>query len=129
MDDNNGRRQSYALISQHHMSNFSIRPLGLRPQWDYGMRFFSLCFVVDGFISNVVQHVQVPVISKHMCNFLYQKISSKIRIHISNDMLCAGLQQGGKDACQVRQRTRRQTDSQSSKRIPVDLLLQYRAID
>lgn len=54
----------------------------------------------DGFISNVVQHVQVPIISKHTCNFLYQKISSKIRIHISNDMLCAGLQQGGRDACQ-----------------------------
>jgi len=53
-----------------------------------------------GNIAETVQHVEVPIISRSMCNRLYQKIMQYVRIHISNDMLCAGFETGGRDACQ-----------------------------
>jgi secreted trypsin-like serine protease len=56
--------------------------------------------VEDGVVSEVVQHVLVPIVSKQTCNYLYSKIAPKIKIHISSDMTCAGFERGGKDACQ-----------------------------
>lgn len=53
-----------------------------------------------GEVSNVVRHVRVPIIGNSLCNRLYDKISHKVALHISDDMLCAGLETGGKDACQ-----------------------------
>ena len=49
----------------------------------------------------MVNHVQVPVISNRVCNKMYEKISNKVRLHILSDMMCAGFDVGGKDACQV----------------------------
>ncbi len=53
-------------------------------------------------MSNIVRHVQVPIISNNLCNRLYGKISSMVKLHISDDMMCAGFEAGGRDACQVR---------------------------
>lgn len=53
-----------------------------------------------GMVSGLVRHVLVPVISSRLCNILYDKISHAVRLDITDDMMCAGLEQGGKDACQ-----------------------------
>jgi len=54
-----------------------------------------------GVVSNVVQHVVVPVVDSRLCNRLYQKIADKVKLDISDDMMCAGIEEGGRDACQV----------------------------
>lgn len=54
-----------------------------------------------GVVSGLVNHVLVPVISSRLCNILYDKIPHAITLDITDDMMCAGLEQGGKDACQV----------------------------
>ena len=53
-------------------------------------------------MSAIVNHVTVPVISNALCNKLYGKLAPKVKLQIKPDMLCAGLDIGGKDACQVR---------------------------
>jgi len=53
-----------------------------------------------GNVSAVVNHVLVPVLSNDLCNEMYAAISHKVKLHISRDQLCAGLAEGGKDACQ-----------------------------
>ncbi|XP_014669797.1 PREDICTED: trypsin-7-like [Priapulus caudatus] len=47
-----------------------------------------------GYISNILQAVQVPVITNALCKKQYGSSS------ITDDMLCAGYPEGGKDACQ-----------------------------
>ena len=54
-----------------------------------------------GVVSNVVQHVVVPVVESRLCNRLYQAIADKVKLDISDDMMCAGIEEGGRDACQV----------------------------
>jgi len=54
-----------------------------------------------GVVSNVVQHVLVPVVDSRLCNRLYEKIADKVKLDISDDMMCAGIEEGGRDACQV----------------------------
>ena len=54
-----------------------------------------------GEVSNVVQHVVVPVVDSQLCNRLYEKIADKVKLDISDDMMCAGIDEGGRDACQV----------------------------
>jgi secreted trypsin-like serine protease len=59
--------------------------------------------VEDGALSSVVNHVLLPLIGRNACNNLYQKVTREtpeIKINISSDMLCAGFEQGGRDACQ-----------------------------
>lgn len=58
-------------------------------------------FVLAGAVSNVVRHVLVPIVSRRLCNQLYEKIADKVKLEISLDMTCAGIEEGGKDACQV----------------------------
>jgi len=53
-----------------------------------------------GVISNVVNHVSVPIVDQGDCNQLYANITEKIRLNISDDMMCAGVSEGGRDACQ-----------------------------
>jgi len=64
---------------------------------------FAMCLVcgVAGEVSSVVQHVLVPVVDSSLCNRLYEKIADKVKLDISNDMMCAGIKEGGRDACQV----------------------------
>ena len=59
------------------------------------------CLLAGGNVSTIVRHVQVPVISNPLCNKYYTKISNMVKLHISEDMMCAGVDEGGKDACQV----------------------------
>ena len=54
-----------------------------------------------GVVSNVVRHVLVPIVNRRICNELYEKIADKVKLEISEDMTCAGADEGGRDACQV----------------------------
>ncbi len=45
---------------------------------------------------NVLQEVEVPVIGNRQCNCLYGVGE------ITDNMICAGLLEGGKDSCQVK---------------------------
>ncbi|XP_076353868.1 transmembrane protease serine 9-like isoform X2 [Tachypleus tridentatus] len=52
--------------------------------------------------SKVLQEVSIPVVSNKNCNSSYSKVaSSKYPQGITRGQICAGLSQGGKDACQV----------------------------
>lgn len=53
-----------------------------------------MIFVLDFQVTNVLQEVQLPVVSNTECNADYKDI-------ITNNMICAGIIEGGKDACQV----------------------------
>jgi secreted trypsin-like serine protease len=53
-----------------------------------------------GVVSNVVQHVLVPVVNRRICNVMYEKIADTVKLDISDDMMCAGTPEGGRDACQ-----------------------------
>jgi len=53
-----------------------------------------------GAVSSVVNHVIVPVVDQDLCSQLYENISQKVKLTISDDMMCAGLSEGGRDACQ-----------------------------
>lgn len=52
-------------------------------------------------MSNVVRHVLVPIVNRRLCNELYEKIADTVKLEISDDMTCAGTEEGGRDACQV----------------------------
>jgi secreted trypsin-like serine protease len=56
--------------------------------------------VEAGNVSNIIRHVQIPIISNKLCNKLYAKIANMVKLTISSDMMCAGFETGGKDACQ-----------------------------
>lgn len=56
---------------------------------------------VGGSISDIVRHVQLPIISAKLCNKFYEELGALIDFFISDDMLCAGYDDGGRDACQV----------------------------
>ena len=59
------------------------------------------CMSSAGVVSDVVRHVVVPVVDTKLCNELYSNISGE-KFAITDDMLCAGVDTGGLDACQVR---------------------------
>lgn len=42
-----------------------------------------------------MQAVRVPIVNTHTCNVAYNNT-------ILNGMICAGYEEGGKDACQVK---------------------------
>jgi transmembrane serine protease 6 len=48
----------------------------------------------------VLQHVNVPVIENNVCELWHRKRGINIKIH--DEMMCAGYEFGGRDACQVR---------------------------
>ena len=48
-----------------------------------------------------MRHVQVPVINNEICNKLFENIDNVFKLEIPDDMMCAGFDDGGKDACQV----------------------------
>ena len=49
-----------------------------------------------------MRHVQVPVIANEMCNDMYSKMEGDVTLLVSDDMMCAGFDYGGHDACQVK---------------------------
>lgn len=51
----------------------------------------------SGKASDTLRSVKLPIISAHRCNS-----SASYSGHITNNMICAGFNNGGKDACQVR---------------------------
>ncbi|KAI0239662.1 Serine protease 30 [Lamellibrachia satsuma] len=53
-----------------------------------------------GNVSSIVRHVRVPIIDNGVCNVMYSKIADQVKLHIGDDMMCAGYKTGGKDACQ-----------------------------
>ncbi|KAJ8250897.1 hypothetical protein GJAV_G00214510 [Gymnothorax javanicus] len=48
----------------------------------------------DGFLANVLQEVEVPVVGPRRCRCAYGDSE------ITSNMICAGLEAGGKDSCQ-----------------------------
>lgn len=47
----------------------------------------------------MLQHVNVPVIDNNVCEVWHRRRGINIRIH--DEMMCAGYEFGGRDACQV----------------------------
>ena len=60
------------------------------------------CVLAEGKVSSVVRHVQVPIVDNALCNEMYAKLAHVMEIDIPDDMMCAGFDDGGHDACQVR---------------------------
>ncbi len=50
----------------------------------------------DIFLSNYLIKVSVPVVSRSSCQSVY-----KSEFTITDNMICAGFKEGGKDSCQV----------------------------
>ena len=67
------------------------------PTFDY----WKTVLFSAGVVSNVVRHVVVPIVNRPRCNEYYEKIADKVKLQISEDMTCAGIETGGRDACQV----------------------------
>ena len=53
--------------------------------------------VEGGYISMVLQKVEVPIVSDDRCQEEYEGLEI-----IEDSKICAGLEEGGKDSCQVR---------------------------
>ncbi|XP_066579290.1 serine protease 27 [Amia ocellicauda] len=54
-----------------------------------------------GSLANIIQEVQLPIISLSTCQQMYQTpVAGYDTMSILSDMICAGFQDGGKDACQ-----------------------------
>lgn len=61
--------------------------------------FFSIIFFsspVPLTSPQTLQEVDVPVVGNRQCSCLYENIN------ITDNMICAGLLEGGKDSCQVK---------------------------
>lgn len=55
----------------------------------------------NGRLSNILQQVQLPIISNAVCKEKYEKLGRvKDDIQFSDIVLCAGFTVGGKDSCQ-----------------------------
>uniref|UniRef100_A0A670KBB6 Peptidase S1 domain-containing protein n=1 Tax=Podarcis muralis TaxID=64176 RepID=A0A670KBB6_PODMU len=52
--------------------------------------------------SDILQKLEVPIISTNTCNALYHQDSGELKLtkDIKNDMICAGFAAGHRDACQ-----------------------------
>ena len=58
---------------------------------------YNISFFAGADYEPTVNEVQVPVLDRDLCNtWLKQK-----DVNITEGMICAGYEQGGKDACQV----------------------------
>lgn len=51
----------------------------------------------NGTFNNILQQVDVPVWDQEKCRQTFQKYG----VDITKDQMCAGYDEGGKDACQV----------------------------
>ena len=53
----------------------------------------------------VLRHVEVPIVANRDCNLNYGMLRTQFgpqyAVDIEETMLCAGVDEGGKDACQV----------------------------
>lgn len=58
---------------------------------------FNGTFSLQGSLANTLQEVNVPIVGNNRCRCQY----SAEGIVINDNMLCAGLREGGKDSCQV----------------------------
>lgn len=53
--------------------------------------------------SNILQHLQIPILENEECKEQYQKQGKLISQEQFGDaVICAGYLEGGKDSCQVR---------------------------
>ena len=86
----------------------TVKPVCLANDRSDGLRFAGAVATVTGwgtkdedadFISTVLQKVEVPIMSNIDCQEFY-KSEPRWNVVIKDDVLCAGLEQGGKDACQ-----------------------------
>lgn len=56
-----------------------------------------------GVSSKVLQEVSIPIVPLKECNASYSRVArAQFPRGITNLFICAGLKEGGKDACQVR---------------------------
>ena len=88
------------IISPHNNEEMHIE------RWQRSHLIFTcsliICYIFSaGNMSTIVQHVRVPIIPNEVCNEMYGALSDKVKLHISEDMMCAGYKEGGRDACQV----------------------------
>ncbi len=61
---------------------------------------WEVIFQLDGPLPDVLQHVDVPIITNKDCESMYRR-AGYIE-DIPNIFVCAGLSKGAKDSCEVR---------------------------
>ena len=64
--------------------------------WEF---LLKLLFLLDGPISSVLQEVALPIISNEKCEEMFFKAGHNYTI--SDILICAGYEKGGKDTCNV----------------------------
>lgn len=58
--------------------------------------YFTLIFSLQGLSPDTLQEVNVPVVGNNQCQCDYRD-----KYTITENMICAGLREGGRDSCQV----------------------------
>ncbi|KAE9532062.1 hypothetical protein AGLY_010264 [Aphis glycines] len=85
------------LLSGYNGCSSCTSRLQLRIRIYFGIFIVLLGFKIGADYEPTVNEVQVPVLDRDLCNmWLKQK-----DVNITEGMICAGYEQGGKDACQV----------------------------
>lgn len=59
------------------------------------IHFQIICLTGSAAYEPTVNEVQVPVLNRELCN------EWLVQLNVTEGMICAGYQEGGKDACQV----------------------------
>ena len=60
----------------------------------FSCHFSPLKYPQSGISPNILQEVEIPVVGNNECECAYPNA-------ITDNMICAGLKEGGKDSCQV----------------------------
>mmetsp|Transcript_18944 Transcript_18944/g.28061 ORF Transcript_18944/g.28061 Transcript_18944/m.28061 type:complete len:423 (-) Transcript_18944:260-1528(-) len=92
------QRHDMALLKLEACADRSFAPFELTNEVSGDLTVMGLGHTAEGGGGSVrrLQEVKVPHISRNTCNDYY----SSTGYTVSNDMLCAGYQNGGKDSCQ-----------------------------
>lgn len=62
-------------------------------------KLFKLLLFIGGYQSDILQKVDVPILDNRDCQEWFRK--GEKNVVIVDTCMCAGLEEGGKDACQV----------------------------
>nr|BDQ68758.1 clotting factor G beta subunit i2 [Limulus polyphemus] len=97
------------LLSKRIEYNYKVRPVCIPELNKLNVNLNNKEVVVIGWgvtergseKHNVLRELELPVVTNELCNKSYQTISfSGLNRGITDDMICAGYQEGGRDSCE-----------------------------